>query len=304
MQFIAHRVVFLLGCIDGHLSHPIAQDVLWVVASHGLKVGFPVHSFPPMSEPGIPLGLISRCKIIERFIEWLDAWFIQSNKETEEEGHVNLVCPEEIQQFVDEFLVRFLQVAQSEFGRPGFALEIHREFRDMFEHRLQEANVLHQWRHGFQQPCHVPRTDVRLLSKSIAPTLGIGGVGCPINVERLQPSVRAVIDGDSMDRHVVRVHHTVDETNAHPMSDHGCRTLSNFGQPGDKTLIGITMVRGKMMTNRVVDQGPQRIVVSVRHVDLKTPKTNETWSNTANHGPGFRGWVPVVQHVANHLFTG
>ena len=99
----------------------------------------------------------------------------------------------------------------------------------MVQHRLQSVHIVHQRRHGFEQASHVPRADLLLLAVAVASTTRIGRVGRPVDVERLQPAIGAVVDGQSVDGHVIGVHDAVDETDPHPMGDHDSGAFSHFG---------------------------------------------------------------------------
>ena len=57
----------------------------------------------------------------------------------------------------------------------------------------------------------VPVCHRRLLAEAVAAALGVGDVRRPVRIERLEPAVRAVVDGQAEDRHVVGVHHAVHE---------------------------------------------------------------------------------------------
>ena len=109
--------------------------------------------------------------------------------------------------------------------------------------------------HGRQrvgEPGQVPVRDLCLLSESIAAPMRVGRVGRPIRIEVVDPAVRAVVDGESQDRHVVGIHDSVHEAHAHPMRAHdgsACAYLSEpfgayrFGQ----CLTCMAAMRGKQL---------------------------------------------------------
>ena len=174
----------------------------------------------------------------------------------------------------------------------------------MVKHRLESTDVFHQRCHGLEQTSDVPRTDVGLIPVAVASAACVGGVGCPIHIEGLEPSVRAVIDGDAVNGHVVGVHHAVNETDAHPVGDHGGRGFSDLGQPSDHAVVGGDVVVGEVMANGVVNQCSKGLVVPVGHVDLETPEPNEARCHSANDRSGFGRRDPVVEDIPDDLFAG
>ena len=223
---------------------------------------------------------------------------------TEEEGHVHLGGTQKFEQVVHERLVRFLQRAEAQLLGPCFALLVHGEFHVVVQDRLKPAHVVHQRRHGFEQTSHVPRTDVLLLTVAVAAATGVGRVGRPVHIVRLQPAVGAVVNGQPVDGHVVGVHDAVYEADSHPMSDHDGGSFSHFGQPGDEPFVRARIMMGKMMAHGVVNKGAQRLMMAVRNVDLEATEADETGRHTAHDRSRFRSRIAVVENVPHDRFAG
>ena len=96
------------------------------------------------------------------------------------------------------------------------------------ENGLQRRNVFEQGRKGVAEHHQIPLSDLGLMAVSISTSAGVGGVGCPVGIVILEPAVRPVVDGEAEDGHIVGVHHTVDEADAHPVDDHICRTATDL----------------------------------------------------------------------------
>ena len=218
----------------------------------------------------------------------------------EEERHVHLGGAQQVQQVVHQRLVGFLQRAEAQLFGPRFTLGVHGEFHVVVEHRLQPPHVVHEGRHGFQQTSHVPRPDVRLVGVAVSSTTGVGGVGRPVDVKGFEPAVGAVVDGEPVNRHVVGVHHAVNEADPHPMGDHRRCGFSHLGQPRDETVVGAGVVVREVMANGVVNQRAKRFVMAVGGVNLEAAEANETGRHAAHHGTGFGGRVAVVEDVSHH----
>ena len=77
----------------------------------------------------------------------------------------------------------------------------------------------------------VPLRDLRLVAVAVAPPLRVGGVRRPVRIVALEPAVRAVVDGQPEDRHVVGVHHAVHEADAHPVGDQRGGAAADLFEP-------------------------------------------------------------------------
>ena len=173
----------------------------------------------------------------------------------------------------------------------------------MVQDGLEATHVLHQRSHGLEQASDVPRPDVLLLAVAVASTARIGGVGRPVHVKRLQPAIGTVVDRETVNRHVVRVHDAVDETDPHPVGDHHRRSLCHFGHPSDEAIIGARIVMREVMAYGVIDEGSKRFVVTVGDMDLEAAEADETGRHAAHHRPGFRRRIAIVEHVSDDRFT-
>ena len=174
----------------------------------------------------------------------------------EEERHVDFGGAQQVEQVVHERLVGFLQRAEAQLFGPRFALGVHGELHVVVQDRLQAPHVVHEGRHGFEQTSHVPRPDVRLVGVAVASTTGVGGVGRPVDVKGFEPAVGAVVDGEPVNRHVVGVHHAVNEADAHPVGDHRRRGFGHLGQPRDETVVGAGIVIWEMVLEGVINERP------------------------------------------------
>ena len=297
------KVSFLFGRINGQLRHPVSQHVLRVGLAHPVSVGLAVHSLPPAIEPAVPGAGVGLAALVEGVGHVGDVGFGDGAEVAEEERHVHLGGAQQVQQVVDERFVGFLQCAKAQLFGPGFALGVHGEFHVVVQHRLKPAHVVHQRGHGFEQTSDVPGADVGLVVVAVASATRVGGVGRPVHVEGLEPAVGAVVDGQSVNRHVVRVHDAVNEADPHPVGDHRCRGFSHFGQPCDKAVIGAGVVVREVVANGVVDEGAKRFVMAVGDVDLEAAEADETGRDAADHGSRLRGRVAVVEDVSNDRFA-
>ena len=90
-----------------------------------------------------------------------------------------------------------------------------------------------------RQPRHVPGDDVGLVAKGVA-ALPVDGGKARCAVETLGERARAVVDGLAGQRHVVGVHHPVDETQSHPVR----HQVELAAGDGAQHLLGIGEARG------------------------------------------------------------
>ena len=80
------------------------------------------------------------------------------------------------------------------------------------------AVVVDERQQRLGQPRQVPRRDVRLVAVRVAPAV-VDRAEDRGRVERVHERARPVVDRLARDRHVVGVHHAVDEPDEHPLGD-------------------------------------------------------------------------------------
>src|SRR3546814_1853497 len=96
---------------------------------------------------------------------------------------------------------------------------------------------IEQRQRRLQQARGVPMADAGLAVVGIATAL-VTVIADVMRVERVEKTVRPVIERQAEDRHVVGVHHTVAETDRLPLRDQSGRTFDHFAKPA-RVAIGI-----------------------------------------------------------------
>ena len=297
------KVALLLRRINGQLRHPVSKHVLRVGSAHPVSVGLAVHPLPPALEPTIPCAGVGLAALVERVGHVGDIGLADGAEVAEEERHVHLGGAQQVEQVVDERLVGFLQRAEAQLFGPCFALGVHGEFHVVVQHRLKPAHVVHERGHGFEETSDIPGTDMGLVVVAVASATGVGGVGRPVHVEGLEPAVGAVVNRETVNRHVVRVHDAVNEADSHPMGDHRRRGFGHLGQPRDEAVVGAGVVVREVVANGVVYEGAECFVVAVGDMDLEAAESNETGRHAAHHRPRFGCRIAVVEDVSHDRFA-
>ena len=73
--------------------------------------------------------------------------------------------------------------------------------------------------------------DLGLVRITVTFSTGIGGVRGPVRIIILEPAIGPVINGQAENRHVVGIHHSMDEPHPHPVGNHHCSALADFPEP-------------------------------------------------------------------------
>ena len=81
-----------------------------------------------------------------------------------------------------------------------------------------------------RQPVKVPQADHRLIFEAVAPLI-IAVVADKAGLVIVQETVRAVVDGEPQQRHVIGVHHAVRKAYALPLGDQARGALDDVGKP-------------------------------------------------------------------------
>ena len=106
-----------------------------------------------------------------------------------------------------------------------------------------------------------------------------------------------------MNRHVVRVHHTVYETHTHPVGNHDRRLRCNLIEPGDKTSIIAHRMFREMLLYCVVYQLFKGRFVTIHRMNLKGAKSYEALSDPTNNCTCFRCRISVVHDISNNILS-
>ena len=96
---------------------------------------------------------------------------------------------------------------------------------------VQRVHRRHHLHERFAEAREIPVGDLLLGAKAVAPPAGVGRVRRPVRIEVVDPSVGAVVNRQPEDRHVVGVHHAVDEADPHPVRDHPRGPLGHLRKP-------------------------------------------------------------------------
>ena len=295
-QLEDERRVAVVGLVDRQLGDIVAQDEQRVDSIHrlgpiGVGATFLAESGDVAIEPGIGLGPHIAGEGVRVVIgpeEWSNASVKVETvvsrdvrEPSEEEGHVGLDLREELEQVVDEFGVALAV----EFGdtelvahhstpvgveHVDVGLECLLEWLDLADERIDRVGELGA----------VPLPDVWLRTESVALVFTVGGIRGPAGVVVLEPAVRAVVDRQTVNRHVVGVHHAVNEPDSLPMHDHLGSAFRDLTEPGD-VVGGLEALRAavgdlrEMQRDRVVGQGLEQFVVVARHREFERAEPNE-----------------------------
>ena len=137
--------------------------------------------------------------------------------------------------------------------------------------------------------------------------MGIGGIGGPVRIEVLQPSVRSVVQRLPEDGEVVGVHDPMHKPHPHPVHHEGGGAGTDLAEPapphgGERACIVGACVDPelrKVPPNGEVHECRQQLQLTPARGELKGAQTDKGWRHPAYNRPGFRAWIAVVEHVAN-----
>src|SRR5690606_23614273 len=157
---------------------------------------------------------------------------------------------------------------------------------------------------GIAELDQVPLGDARLVAEAVAAALGVGRVGGPVRVVVVHPAVWAIVDGQAVDGHVVRVHDAVDEADTHPVDDHVRRAPADFLKPGEVDVPARLAQVGEVGANAVVRQLAKQTEFTPGGGQLEVAEAYKGRRYPANHRARFIGGVAVVEDVPQHLLAG
>ena len=108
---------------------------------------------------------------------------------------------------------------------------------------------------GFGEAGEIPRGDGGLLAEGVA-TVAVDGAEDGGGVVAVDEGARAVINGLAGERHVVGIHHAVDEADAHPLGDERGLALDGFHQKRGDRLLGLRAL-GEVSAQGVIGEEAQ-----------------------------------------------
>ncbi|MNO62825.1 hypothetical protein D3C76_535060 [compost metagenome] len=132
--------------------------------------------------------------------------------------------------------------------------------------------------------------DGHLVGVAVAATV-VGVVADEVGVEVVEEGVRAEVEGDAEDRHVVGVHHAVAEAIRLPAGDQFGIALDDGAEHGQVGLLGLTAF-GIVLFQHVVDQHALLLgLLGVVEV-LEMTETHMALRQARQHGRAFTGFAP------------
>ncbi len=160
--------------------------------------------------------------------------YIYQRQLTVEDGHVGFNEGKDVQKFSNQRVVHLrIKFIQSKFFSHHGPTAFFIDFRISVQSLLQRFNFPDQGINGIGQLGDIPVGDLRLMAVSIPATLGICGVRRPVGIIIFQPAIGTIVDGETENRHIVRVHDTVDKSHPHPVNDHLRRPAADLFEPGE-----------------------------------------------------------------------
>ena len=240
-------------------------------------------------------------------IGWLDAvGGVDRREPSPEHRHVGFDQPEHLQHASRQLAVGLgLQPRQTELGghhRRPLLLEIGHV---AVEGRLQRLGLFDQGVQRVSELHQVPLRDGRLGAEAVTAVGRVGRVRRPVGVVVVEPAIGAIVDRETQDRHVVGVHHTVDETDPQPLAHH---VRSRSHHLVEELHIPIRRPVGRQVGEIGIDdevgQRAQRLDLAARSEDLEVAKSNERGRHAAHHRPRLRRRVAVIEHVAHDHVAG
>ena len=150
----------------------------------------------------------------------------------EKKRHVRFHLLQQLEHFGQKGVVPLMsQPSQPELVRqhaaPGFLVGGGKNPQPMLQCRI----VIDERRERIPKPDKIPLRNPRLIAEAITPSLRVGGIRRPMQVESLQPAIGSIVHGQPQDGHVIGVHHTVDKADSHPVRDQYSRAAADFLEP-------------------------------------------------------------------------
>ena len=151
---------------------------------------------------------------------------------TEKKRHVRFHLLQQFEQVRQQgFIALLSQRNQPQLVRkhaaPCFLVRCCKNPQPMLQCRL----ITDERRERIGKPDKIPLRNPRLVAEAITPSLRVGGIRRPMQVESLQPAIRSIVHGQPQDGHVIGIHHTVDKADSHPVRDQYSRAAADFLEP-------------------------------------------------------------------------
>ena len=146
-----------------------------------------------------------------------------------------------------------------------------------------------------REPREIPLRDAGLVRVRVAAVM-IDGAEHRVRIVFIHERARAVVDGLARDRHVVGVHHAVDEADAHPFRDQRRLALRDRFQHCKRRHLCIARFR-VVPRDHVVQQLAHAVVIAARGEVLERSDSHMAAADTREHRAG--------KHIfAKHLLAG
>ena len=149
--------------------------------------------------------------------------------------------------------------------------------------RVVERFNINERRQGLGQTLQVPQSDSRLVIKAVTPLI-VGVVADITWLIVVEETVRAIIDSQPKDRHVIGIHYAVSKAHRLPAGDQGCGTRHHVAEP-ENVLIGLVLPLRPVVTNNKICQLADFLRLAAIVKVFKMAKTGMALGNADEHGP-------------------
>ena len=159
--------------------------------------------------------------------------------------------------------------------------------------RQRDRRLLLRMQHRQQrlrQSREIPLRDLRLIPISVTP-IAVDRAKHRRRIIGLHKRTRPVIDRLTRERHVVRVHHPVHKSDAHPLRDQSRLSLDHRPEQRERRILRARQLR-IMPLQRIRDERAQRRLVPSRRHPLKRPHADVARRHPRQHGARPRSVLP------------
>ncbi len=298
MQLSHFTVIPRFGRFDGFLCQVVTQHVQRVHRMHALTPPFRIGRFTlaagqVVRPPGIETGQVD--EVVTHHLQRLGDGLIAQL--AEEQVVVHTTALHALHQALHQRHVVLFRGGQAQTPAHQVQVVCLVQRQEQAQRLLERFDFDHRGQR-LGQRTQVPVGDRDLVGVTVAATV-VGVVADEVGVEIVEEGVRAEVEGDAEDRHVVGVHHPMAEAIGLPQGDQLCIALDDGAEHGQIRLHGIAAF-GVVLLQHMVDQHALLFRLPGVVEVFEMPETHMALRQAGEHRRAFAGFAPHRGAGADH----
>ena len=301
MQAVDFGEVAFARQANRDLGEVVAQDELRIDTVHalgtlGVDAVFVAQARRIAQRPGVERGPIDEQVALRHVGRAVAA--VKTGQAPKRDREIAAVLRHQGHHVIDQRIVRLFHHRQAQLGRHARHHRLRKHALVGFERGHSHVGVTDQRQQRLRERMQVPQRHAGLACKRITP-LVVAVIADVAGVERVEETVRAIVDRQAQHRHVVGVHHAVAEADRLPLGHQRRRAARHGFEQGRIRLLFCATSRVMVLDHEVGEPPQRRRLIVVRKM-FEVAESNEAGCHACHDGGGFDFLAPHRQRRAGH----